>query len=343
MKAIQKQRPAPGFALAEVPIPSFCDHEIRIHVRQASICGTDVHITEWDDWSASRIKPPMIYGHEFCGVVDAVGKGVTHVQPGDWVSAEMHIPCGTCRSCMIGKRHICNHLKIAGIDCDGCFAEYIVLPKEQVIRMPEGISPAYGACLDSLGNAVHAVAKGNVSGKSVLVSGCGPIGLFSIAVAKALGASRVYGTDIRSYRLNLASQMGADQVFDASEGNPTERIQAATHGSGPEVVLEMSGNPHALRQGFEALARGGTMVLLGIPHGPVELDVTNAIIFKEATVLGINGREMFQTWLLMLELLETGRLILDPVITHHLPLEAFGDAMKLVASGQSGKVILTPP
>lgn len=342
MKAVQKPAPQSGFVIATMDRPNYGPDDILIKIRLASICGTDLHITHWDEWSASRIKPPLVYGHEFCGHVEAVGDRVTHVKPGDYVSAEMHIPCDTCTQCMIGKRHICENVKIAGIDMDGCYAGYIVLPKNQVIHLPATIPPEHGACLDSLGNAVHAVSKGEVSGKSVLITGCGPVGLFSVAVAKALGATRIYASDISDYRLNLAQKAGCTQTLKADQVNIPEFILKETQGRGVDVVLEMSGNPTALKNGFQALGRGGTMVLLGIPKSTVELDITNDIIFKEAKVLGVNGREIFKTWFLMLDLLESGKLKIDDIITHRFSLDQFGEAIELVGSGQSGKVLLEP-
>lgn len=342
MKAVQKSAAEAGFVIRDFETPAVGHDDVLIKVKLASICGTDLHITQWDAWSASRIQPPLIYGHEFCGHVEAVGERVTHLEPGDYVSAEMHIACETCRQCMIGNRHICEHVKIAGIDLDGCYAGYIVMPKNQVIKLPDTIPFEYGACLDSLGNAVHTVSKGNVSGKSVLVSGCGPIGMFAAAVAKALGAVKIYASDISQYRLDIAKKAGADSIIKADTVDPAKYILEDTQGRGVDVVLEMSGNPQALNAGFEALALGGTMVLLGIPKSTVELDITRHIIFKEAKVLGVNGREIFKTWFLMLDLLASGKLKLDDIITHRFPLEKFGEAIELVGSGQSGKVLLEP-
>lgn len=342
MKAITKPTAAPGFKLADVPIPPCGPDEVRIRVTLASICGTDAHITQWDEWSASRIKPPMVYGHEFCGTIETCGQNVTHLAPGDYVSAEMHINCGVCRACRTGKAHICEAVKIAGIDQDGCFAEFVVLPAKQVIQIPACIPPETGACLDALGNAVHTVSKGNVSGKSVLITGCGPIGLFAICVAHALGASQVFASDISPYRLDLARKVGATAALDAASVDLPQFLQSQTDGRGVDVVLEMSGNPRALDSGFSAMAPGGTMVMLGIPKGPVTLDITNHIIFKEAIVRGVNGREMYQTWYLMLNLLSSGKLKIDDIITHRFPLAQFDDAMALVLSGNSGKVLIAP-
>jgi len=342
MKAIQKPTAVPGFTLINAPIPTYGPDEVLIKVTLASICGTDVHITEWDEWSASRINPPIIYGHEFCGVVEAVGQNVTHVKPGDFVSAEMHIPCDVCYSCRTGKRHICENIRIAGVDRDGCFAEYITLPKNQIIKLPEPITPEYGALLDSLGNAVHAVSKANVSGNSVLILGCGPIGLFSIAVANALGATRVFATDMSEYRLQLAQQMGRVQVFKAGDPELYRQIESTTTHSGIDVVLEMSGSMQAFKTGLDVLNPGGTVVLFGIPQQSASPEILTDIIFKEATVLGVHGREIYSTWLVMLELLASGRLNIDSIITHRIPLSQFGEAISLVKSGNCGKVLLDP-
>ncbi|MBY0450473.1 MAG: L-threonine 3-dehydrogenase [Cyanobacteria bacterium] len=342
MQAIQKPAAASGFALIEAERPEPGPDDVLIQVSLASICGTDLHITQWDEWSASRIKPPLIYGHEFCGVVAAIGRNVDNVKVGDFVSAEMHLPCRTCRQCMTGNFHICEKVEIVGIDRNGCFANYVVIPRWQIIKLPASITPEVGACLDSLGNAVHAVSKGNVSGKTVYVVGCGPIGLFSIRVSKALGATRVFASDISPYRLEMAKTAGATHVLDARECNPSDWMLEATQGRGVDVVLEMSGNERAINDAFQGLALGGTMVLLGIPQGNVSLNLNRDVIFKEATVLGVNGREMFQTWFLMLELLESGRLNIDFIMTHRFALSEFETAIELIASGKSGKILLEP-
>jgi threonine 3-dehydrogenase len=342
MMAIRKPTAEAGFEYVSVEKPEIGPDEVLIKVSLASICGTDLHITNWDAWSASRIKPPLVYGHEFCGIVEAIGQNVENVRPGDYVSAEMHLPCGICYQCMTGNYHICEDVKIAGIDLDGCYAEFVKLPKGQLIKLPPSLPPAYGACLDSLGNAVHAVSRGEVSGKTVLIIGCGPIGLFAIRTAFALGATRVYASDISPYRLEMAKTAGATQVFAADQVRVSQEIKALTHGHGVDVVLEMSGSAPALNDGFQALKLGGTVVLLGIPKGKVELDITRDIIFKAARVLGVNGREMFSTWFLMLELLESGKLDIDFIITHRFPLAEFGQAIELVARGDSGKIVLEP-
>ncbi|HEY9746214.1 MAG TPA: L-threonine 3-dehydrogenase [Oculatellaceae cyanobacterium] len=342
MKAIQKTTPGTGFELVTVPKPVPDPKEVLIKVSLASVCGTDFHITNWDEWSANRIKPPLVYGHEFCGVVEAIGERVEGFELGDFVSAEMHLPCGHCLQCREGRKHICENVKIFGIDLPGCFAEYIVIPAKQLIKLPRSIKPEYGALLDSLGNSVHAVSRADVAGKTVHVVGCGPLGLFAVAVAKAMGALRIFASDISSYRLDLAQKAGADVVLDAGKMQASDEIKAATRGHGVDVVLEMSGSPVAINDAFKSLKLGGTVVMMGIPKGNVELDINKDIIFKEATVIGVNGRQIFQTWILMLDLLASGKLNLDFIITHELPLSAFGEAMELIRRGESGKILLKP-
>lgn len=342
MKAIQKTTAAQGFDVIDAPVPTLNTGEVLIKVLKTSICGTDLHITLWDDWSANRLKPPIIFGHEFCGTVEAIADGVTRVAVGDYVSAEMHHIEPTDAQIANNDLHSAQNGRIFGVDVQGCFATYIKLPQWQLVKLPSSIKPEVGACLDSLGNGLHAVSKGNVQGKSVLVTGCGPIGLFAIASAKAMGATVVYASDISPYRKQLATQAGAAEVFDPSEVTVSQEVLSRTDNKGIDVVLEMSGNGHAIKDAFVSLKTGGTYVMMGIPGKPVELDLNTEIIFKEAHVIGCNGREIFKTWDLMLELLTSGRLNIDFILTHHLPLTSFGDGIELLKAGQCGKVILTP-
>lgn len=342
MTAIQKSAPEAGFKVATVEKSAPGPKEVLIKVSLASVCGTDFHITNWDEWSANRIKPPLVYGHEFCGVIESIGDRVEGFAPGDFVSAEMHLSCGHCLQCMEGRKHICENVKIFGVDLPGCFAEYVVIPAKQLIKLPKSIKPEYGALLDSLGNSVHAVSRANVAGKTVHVVGCGPLGLFAVAVAKAMGALKVFASDVSPYRLNLAQKAGADAAFDAAKVKTSDEIKKATRGHGVDVVLEMSGSPVAINDAFKSLKLGGTVVMMGIPQGNIELDINKDIIFKEATVIGVNGRQIFQTWILMLDLLTSGKLDLDFIITHELPLSDFGQAMELIRRGESGKILLKP-
>lgn len=346
MKAICKTAAQAGFEMIEVEVPVPKADEVLVRVSLVSVCGTDFHITSWDEWSAARIKPPLIYGHEFCGVIESVGQSVTEFKKGDYVSAEMHWFCGECAQCEQGHYHICERGKIFGVDASGCFADFVALPAQQIVKLPSEIPPEYGAFLDSLGNAVHAVSKTNVIGQTVYVCGCGPVGLFAIAVAKAMGAKAVYASDISEYRLDLAIKAGATQVLKADEVSISEVLLKHTENHGVDVVFEMSGNAKAMNDAFESLKQAGAMVLMGIPKGKVELDINRHIIFKEANVIGVNGREIFRTWDLMLDLI-TGKqgqqkLNLDFIVTHRLKLEQFGEAMELIRQGKSGKIVMKP-
>lgn len=342
MRAIQKSRAEAGFELIDAPKPSPGPGEVLIQVTLASVCGTDFHITNWDAWSAARIKPPLIYGHEFCGTIAEVGAGVNNFKLGDYVSAEMHWFCGNCPQCQLGHFHICENGRIYGIDRNGCFAEFFTIPAQQVIKLPDSIPPEYGAFLDSLGNAVHAVSKEDVVGKSVQVVGCGPVGLFAIAAAKAMGASEVYASDVSPFRLNLAKQAGATQVFRADQVTVSEEVKKLTDGHGVDIVLEMSGNQAALNDAFTGIKQAGSVILMGIPKGPVTLDLNRDVIFKETKLIGVNGREIFRTWDIMLDLIGSKKLNLDFIITHRMKLADFGKAMKLIEEGSSGKIVLEP-
>ena len=339
MRAIQKLSPKAGFQYTESAArPIIGPQDVLIKVKMAGICGTDLHITQWDKWSASRIKLPLIYGHEFCGHVEAVGEGCRKFQQGDYVTAEMHLPCGQCIACEEHKPHICKNLKIAGVDRDGCYADYIVLPESQIIALPPEIPFEVAACLDAIGNGVHAASKVPVAGKTVLITGCGPIGLFGIAASKALGATTILASDIQQYRLDLALKAGASKIYNAANASVVDAIQADQFNI--DVVLEMSGHSTAFETAIQLLKPSGSLVMLGIPAGNVVFDIPE-ILFKELSLKGVTGRRMFETWELMLSLITTGKLDVRPVITHYFEMNEFAKAIELVASGQSGKVILT--
>lgn len=342
MKALVKPRPAPGAALERRPQPSVGPNDVLVRVQAASICGTDLHIYSWDPLMRKRIRPPMIFGHEFCGVVESVGSEVEAIKPGQFVSAEMHVACGHCLQCRIGQQHICQNLKIIGIDLDGCFAEFVRIPASNILPIDPAIPHDYAALLDPLGNAVHTVLAGEIAGQTVAVMGCGPIGLMSIQVAKACGASAVYGIEIRPTRRKLAQQVGADGVFDPKQTDAVAAVREATGGAGADVVLEMSGNPAAIEQAFQMLRGGGRISLLGLPKQPVKLDLVPDVIFKGATVQGIYGRRMYDTWYRMLALLKAGRLNLEPLISARLPLERFERAFEKLEQGRASKILLYP-
>jgi len=342
MQALRKPRPEPGAQIESITIPQAQPGEVLVRVRAASICGTDLHIYHWDAWSASRLHPPLTIGHEFCGVVEALGEGVSGFAPGDRVTAEMHVACGHCRPCRAGQPHVCQNVRILGIDRDGCFAEFVRIPARNVWKIAPSIPEHYGAIMDPLGNAVHSVLAGPIAGCTVAIIGCGPIGLMSIAVAKACGCSTLYATEVSSLRAEAARKMGADLVLDPREANAPARVLAETSGAGVDVLLEMSGSAAGIRDGFHMLRPGGRASLLGIPSEPVTLDLLGDVIFKGATVHGIYGRRMFETWMQMTALLEAGRLNLEPLFRERLDLADYAKAFRLLEQGQAGKVLLIP-
>src|ERR1700687_3571530 len=342
MKALRKMRPERGATLESVAIPNIAPHEVLVRVSAASICGTDLHIYGWDRWSASRIKPPLTFGHEFCGFVERIGEAVSSVAPGAFVSAEMHVNCGHCHQCRLGEAHICQNLRIIGIDQDGCFAEFVRIPAANIWKIDPAIPQHYGAILDPLGNAVHTVLAGAIAGRTVLVTGCGPIGLMAIAVAKACGSSTVFATETNEQRRAMGKKMGAGGGVNPAETDSVAWIKAETSGTGVDVLLEMSGNPAAIQQGFRALRAGGRASLLGIPTESVPLDLVNDVIFKGATVQGIYGRRMYGTWVQMTAVLKAGRWNLDPLFGERASLEKFEGAFAMLQSGLAGKILLYP-
>src|ERR1700682_1243501 len=342
MKALRKMQTARGLSFENAPVPSIGPADVLVRVRTVSICGTDVHIYGWDRWSQGRIKPPVTLGHEFCGVVERVGADVTAVRAGDFVSAEMHVNCGHCHQCRLGEAHICQNLRIIGIDQDGAFAEFVKIPASNIWKLDPAIPERYGAILDPLGNAVHTVLAGTMAGQTALVTGCGPIGLMSIAVAKACGSSTVFATETNEHRRAMAKQMGADVVLNPATDDAVKKILEATGGTGVDVLLEMSGQPAAIQQGFKALRAGGRASLLGIPTEAVPLDLVQDVIFKGATVQGIYGRRMYATWVQMTALLKAGRLNLDPLFGERTSLDKFENAFALLQGGLAGKILLYP-
>jgi threonine 3-dehydrogenase len=342
MKALRKTQAGKGLQIEKIAIPSIGPTDVLVRVKATSICGTDLHIYGWDRWSQDRIKPPVTLGHEFCGVVERVGEEVSAVRPGDFVSAEMHVNCGHCQQCRLGQAHICQHLRIIGIDMDGAFAEFVEIPASNIWKLDPVIPEHYAAILDPLGNAVHTVLAGPIAGQTVLVTGCGPIGLMSVAVAKACGSSIVFATETNEHRRALAREMGANYVFNPITDDPVKKIKDATEGTGVDVLLEMSGHPAAIQQGFKALRAGGRASLLGIPTENVPLDLVQDVIFKGATVQGIYGRRMYETWVQMTALLKAGRVNLDPLFGERLELENFEAAFAKLQSGLAGKVLMYP-
>jgi threonine 3-dehydrogenase len=342
MQAIVKPAAQPGIEVREVPIPEIGPSDVLVKVEAASVCGTDLHIYNWDPWAQGRIKPPLIPGHEFCGRVAAVGRDVKAVKEGDFVSAEMHVACGRCFQCRTGQAHICQYVKIIGVDADGAFGEYVKIPESNIWDLDVSLPREYASLMDPLGNAVHTVLAGDIATKTVAIVGCGPIGLFAIAVAKACGSSTVFALEVNEHRRALAQAMNADAVLDPSKDDVPTYILDHTLGIGVDVVLEMSGHPDGMRLGFQILRTGGRVSLLGIPSRPVEIDFARDIIFKGAIVQGINGRKMYETWYQMENLLKSGKLDLSPVITHRLKMSQFAAGMDLLKTGEASKILLYP-
>src|SRR6476619_6592161 len=342
MLAVVKPESAPGAEIREVSLPSIGPMEVLVKVDVASICGTDLHIYNWDRWAAGRIHPPLIPGHEFCGHVAAIGNEVTTVKEGDFVSAEMHVACGKCLQCRTGEAHICQFVKIIGVDTDGAFAEYVKIPESNIWKLDPAIPKEYASILDPLGNAVHTVLAGEIAAKTVAITGCGPIGLFSIAVAKAVGATAVFAIEVNEHRRRIAREMQADYVLNPAKEDVNAIVMEKTGGLGVDVVLEMAGHPDSIRTAFDIVRRGGRISLLGLTSKPISLNFSEDIIFKGITIQGINGRRMYQTWYQMTALLKAGKLDLHPVITDRIALRDFSKGMERLKTGEASKILLYP-
>src|SRR5258706_9330697 len=339
MKAVVKATAGPGAEIRDVPVPTCGAGDLLLRVLRAGVCGTDLHIVEWDRWSQGRIRPPVTLGHEFVGEIIERGAAVTEFQVGERVSCESHIVCGHCVACRTGNGHVCENTRILGVDVNGGFAEYVAVPAVNAWRAPSNIPLEAAGVMEPLGNAVHTAFAGPIAACNLAVTGCGPIGLFAIAVAKAAGAARVFASDVSPYRLDLARRMNADAVIDPSRESLPERVAELMGGRGLDGVLEMSGNPQAVRDGLQSLRNGGRMSMLGLPHEPYELDWNRLVIFKGITVHGIIGRRMFETWYQMDNLLGSGRLDIRPAITHLMKMERVLEAGGLLRSSQGGKVV----
>jgi threonine 3-dehydrogenase len=349
VEAVVKARRGPGGEVRSVPDPTPAETEVLVRVRASSICGTDVHIWEWNEWAQHRVRRvPMIFGHELSGEVLAIGRAVRSLAVGDHVSAETHLVDGSCYQCRTGKMHICEHVEVLGVDRDGVFAELAVLPERNAWKNDPGLDPALAAIQEPLGNAVHALVPEDtiedLAGARVLVTGCGPIGLLAIAVAKIFGAGFVAATEVNPVRAELARRMGADLVLDPrAEGERlAPELRAATDGHGIDVGLEMSGHPESLRLVFDALTAGGRVSLLGLYDREVSLNLDDAVIFKAARVHGIFGRRMFATWYTVRELLRRPafREKMAQIITHRVPIPELARAMELIRSTQAAKISL---
>lgn len=345
MVAVRKARPERGFILEDVPIPDIAPDEVLVSIEATSVCGTDLSIWKWAGWSSQRVRPPLTVGHEMAGAVVEVGHEVRHVSVGDYVSAESHVTCGVCRPCRTGRAHTCARTSILGVDRDGVFAEYAAVPEKIVWKNNRDKLPPHVATLqEPFGNAVFATTEHDLRGSSVAVLGCGPIGLFSIGIARASGAASVVATDVNDRRLSMAKAMGADRVFNPSGrmSDAAAWLREATGGDGPDAVFEVSGAAAALDAALKGVRSGGRVILVGIPSTSVEIDVANDLIFKNVALHALNGRRIFDTWYKTRWLLESGAVDVSPLVTHRLDLEEIDHAMGLLASGDACKIILEP-
>jgi threonine 3-dehydrogenase len=338
MKAIVKLKPETGIWMEQVPFPSISHNDVLIKVAKSAICGTDIHIYNWDAWSQRTIPTPMTIGHEFVGIITEIGSEVRGLKEGSRVSAEGHITCGHCRNCRAGKRHLCRNTIGVGVNRPGCFADYISVPASNVFTVPDIIDNDIAAIMDPFGNAAHTALSFDLVGEDVLITGAGPIGIMAVAIARHVGARHIVITDVNDYRLEIASRMGATSAINVTRTTIADTAQRLGMKEGFDVGLEMSGNVHAFRDMIQAMNYGGQIAILGIPAGEVSLDLTQ-IILKGLKIKGIYGREMFETWYKMTSMLQS-QLDISAVITHRFAVDDFQKAFDIMHSGQSGKVIL---
>ena len=338
MKSLAKTESAPGISMVDSPIPDIGHNDIRIKIRKTAICGTDMHIFNWDEWAQNTIPVPMVVGHEYVGEVVAIGSEVKGFAIGDRVSGEGHITCGHCRNCRAGRIHLCRNTIGVGVNRQGAFAEYLVIPAFNAFKIPANISDEMAAIFDPFGNAVHTALSFNLVGEDVLITGAGPIGIMAAAVAKHVGARYVVITDINEYRLDLARKMGATRAVNVANESLSDVMSELGMTEGFDVALEMSGVPAAFNDMLAKMNHGGKIAMLGIPPKGVAID-WNQVIFKGLTIKGIYGREMFETWYKMVSLLQSG-LDLSPIITHSMPVADYAKGFEIMGSGKSGKVLL---
>ena len=338
MKSLVKLKREPGIWMDDVALPKCGVNDVLIKIEKTAICGTDIHIYSWDAWAQATIPVPMTVGHEFYGEIVEVGHEVKGLTPGQRVSGEGHLTCGLCRNCRAGRRHLCRNTEGVGVNRPGCFAEYLAIPATNVMVLPDNITGDQASILDPLGNATHCALAFNVVGEDVLVTGAGPIGIMAVAILRHIGARHIVITDVNEYRLDLARKMGASHAVNVQHQSLQDVMAELGMTEGFDVGLEMSGNPSAFNGMVNAMNHGGQIALLGIPPKDTFID-WNQVIFKGLVIKGIYGREMFETWYKMIAMLQSG-LDVSPVITHHFPVADYQKAFELMASGQTGKVIL---
>ena len=338
MKALVKKSPEKGIWLEDVPVPPFSTNDVKIKITHTAICGTDLHIYKWDEWAQRTLELPLVAGHEFCGIVEEIGPGVTHYNPGDRVSGEGHITCGYCRNCRAGKRHLCHKTVGIGIHRDGAFAEYLVIPESNVWPIHKDIPSKIAAFFDPFGNAAHTALSYEMVGEDVLITGAGPIGIMAVAISNFVGARNVVITDVNEYRLELARKLGATKAVNVAKENIRDSYKELNMVNGFDVGLEMSGNPNAFKDMLENMYNGGRVALLGLLPKSTQINWDD-IIFKGLHIKGIYGREMYETWYKMTQMLRSG-LDISQVLTHTFPVDDFQKGFDIMASGNCGKVVL---
>ncbi|CCO25389.1 L-threonine 3-dehydrogenase [Maridesulfovibrio hydrothermalis] len=338
MKALVKSKPEEGIWLEEVPVPQCGHNDVLIKVKKTAICGTDIHIYNWDKWAQQTIPVPMVVGHEFVGNIESMGSEVTGLALGDRVSAEGHVTCGHCRNCRAGKRHLCRNTIGVGVNRPGCFAEYICVPASNVFKLTDAISDDVASVLDPLGNAAHTALSFDLVGEDVLITGAGPIGMMAVAVARHAGARHIVITDLNDYRLNIAAELGATRTVNVSNEKLDDVMKELNMTEGFDVGLEMSGSPVAFNEMLSKMNHGGNIALLGILPEDTTID-WNMVVFKGLKLKGIYGREMFETWYKMASMLQSN-LDITSAITHHYKIDDFQKGFDVMRTGQSGKVIL---
>jgi len=343
MKAVVKENAQKGFTYVRRKVNTDLGaNEVLVKVRSASFCGTDYHIYEYDNWARNRLKLPLIVGHELSGEIIKIGLKVTNVRIGDWVSAETHIVCGECEFCLQDKKHVCINTKIIGVDIDGCFANYIKLPAENCFVNNKNSDHVLLSIQEPLGNAVHTLTHFPIEGKTVVIVGCGPIGLMGVDVARALKASKIIAIETKEYRRDLAKQLRADIVINPIEDDVIKRVKEETQGLGADVVADFSGNKIAIESAFKYVKAGGAISILGIPNENIELDFASDIVFKGISIYGVTGRRIYQTWNQVKELIDNNKLHLEKIVTHYFPMSKANEAAEIMGSGNCGKIILLP-
>ena len=338
MKALVKKSPEVGIWMEDVPVPNCGTNDVKIKITHTALCGTDLHIYKWDDWAQRTLELPLVTGHEFCGIVEEIGPGVTHFKEGDRVSGEGHITCGYCRNCRAGKRHICHKTVGVGIQRPGAFAEFLVIPESNVWPIHKDIPSEIAAFFDPFGNATHTALSFEMTGEDVLITGAGPIGVMAVAICKVVGARNIVITDINEYRLELARKLGATKAINISKENIKDYYSELNIVNGFDVGLEVSGNPSAFKDMLSHMYHGGNVALLGLLPESTQIN-WDEIIFKGLNIKGIYGREMYETWYKMTQMLRSG-LDISNVLTHRLPVDDFQQAFEIMEKGQCGKIVL---